>query len=209
MKLLYVTANPKPVELSFSLQVGDRFLEILKSLGKDIIVEKVDVFKDEIPLIDATVMGAWEKLERGGDLSEIESSKIDRMNEILEQFLENDVYVFVTPLWNLGYPPLLKAYIDNIVVARKTFKYTESGAVGLLKGKTAIHIQAAGGVHSHGPIPEYAEQHLRGIMTFLGVEEYHHIVAEGMAFDPSRTEEIMKDALKKAETLAGVIADKA
>jgi FMN-dependent NADH-azoreductase len=70
MRLLYITANPKPVDLSFSLKLGERLLEKLSSLRKDLKIERVDVYKDDIPLIDAMVLTAWGKLEQGAPLSD-------------------------------------------------------------------------------------------------------------------------------------------
>ena len=57
------------------------------------------------------------------------------MNTNLETFMNADRYVFVTPMWNFSYPPVVKAYLDNVAIAGKTFKYTENGTVGLLEGK--------------------------------------------------------------------------
>lgn len=57
------------------------------------------------------------------------------MNTNLETFMNADRYVFVTPMWNFSYPPVVKAYLDNVAIAGKTFKYTENGPVGLLEGK--------------------------------------------------------------------------
>ncbi|PNB70901.1 FMN-dependent NADH-azoreductase, partial [Pseudomonas sp. FW305-BF6] len=70
---------------------------------------------------------------------------------IVTQFVEADKYVFVTPMWNFSFPPVMKSYIDAVCVAGKTFKYTENGPQGLLGGKKALHIQASGGVYSEGP----------------------------------------------------------
>lgn len=64
-----------------------------------------------------------------------EQQKVDRFSEILEEFLSADKYVFVSPMWNLSFPPVLKAYIDAISIAGKTFKYTAEGPQGLLTDK--------------------------------------------------------------------------
>ena len=61
------------------------------------------------------------------------------MNTNLETFMNADRYVFVTPMWNFSYPPVVKAYLDNVAIAGKTFKYTENGSVGLLEGKSTSH----------------------------------------------------------------------
>lgn len=85
------------------------------------------------------------------------------MNTNLETFMHADRYVFVTPMWNFSYPSVVKAYLDNLAIADKTFKYTENGPVGLLEGKKALHIQATGGVYSEGPYAavDFGRNHLK------------------------------------------------
>ena len=76
--------------------------------------------------------GAGEGFEA---LTEVQQQKVATMNTNLETFMNADRYVFVTPMWNFSYPPVVKAYLDNVAIAGKTFKYTENGPVGLLEGK--------------------------------------------------------------------------
>ncbi len=88
--------------------------------------------------IDADVFAAWGKFAAGEGfeaLTEVQQQKIAAMNTNLETFMNADRYVFVTPMWNFSYPPVVKAYLDNVAIAGKTFKYTENGPVGLLEGK--------------------------------------------------------------------------
>ncbi|MCC4268000.1 NAD(P)H-dependent oxidoreductase [Microbacterium schleiferi] len=87
-----------------------------------------------------------------------------------------------------------------IRVAGKTFRYNEQGeAVGLVHGKKALHIQAAGGVfNSQDP----ASQYLRTMLGFIGIDDYTEIAAEGMDHDPARSDEIMAAAFAKVEEAA-------
>ena len=66
------------------------------------------------------------------------------MHALADEFLSYDYYVFVSPIWNLNSPAVLKAYLDNLFIAGKTFAHTANGPKGLLTGKTAIHIQYPG-----------------------------------------------------------------
>jgi FMN-dependent NADH-azoreductase len=70
------------------------------------------------------------------------------------QFLEADKYVFAEPLWNLGIPAVLKAYIDYISVSGVTFRYTAEGPVGMCQNKPAVNITGRGGTYSSGPMAE-------------------------------------------------------
>nr|MBS9407997.1 NAD(P)H-dependent oxidoreductase [Streptococcus oralis] len=88
---------------------------------------------DVVPMIDKTVLSAWEKQGNGQKLTDEEQKVIERMSEILQQFKSANTYVIVLPLHNFNIPSKLKDYMDNIMIARETFKYTETGSVGLLK----------------------------------------------------------------------------
>ena len=85
-------------------------------------------------MIDKDVLTGWGKLRNGDTLTNEEQQKVDRLSAILDEFLAADKYVFVSPMWNLSFPPVLKAYIDAISIAGKTFKYTAEGPQGLLTG---------------------------------------------------------------------------
>jgi FMN-dependent NADH-azoreductase len=202
-KVLYITANPKPVEKSFSLQVGETFLNAYKKAKPEDTIVPIDLFKEEIPPVDGTVLNAWDKLMKNESLSNEEQRILQRRNEILEQFMEADKYIFVTPLWNLSIPSKLKDYIDNIVIAQKTFAYSENGPVGLLKNKKAVHIQATGGIYS-GPASEmeFGNRYLKTILAFIGITDYTHIVAEGMSAMPDKANEILEAAKEKAKAAA-------
>lgn len=208
-KILYITANPKEIDKSYSLQVGRRFIDEYKSQNpKDEIIE-IDVYNSNIPLIDKDILNAWDKLQNGKNFSELTSSekeKVTLFNNFTEQFMSADKYVFVTPLWNFTVPPLMKAYVDTICVAGKTFKYTENGPVGLLKNKKALHIQASGGVYSKGPTVdfEYGNSYLKTVCGFLGIESFQSILVEGMAQEPQKAEVIKNQSIKEAEALAKI-----
>ncbi|MEC0248987.1 FMN-dependent NADH-azoreductase [Paenibacillus chitinolyticus] len=203
-KLLYITANPRGVDRSFGLQVGEHFLEAASKENPDLQVERVDVYEEHIPLIDADVLNGWDKLRAGEALNETEAAALNRMNEVLEQFLSADGYVFVTPMWNLSYPPMLKAYIDNIAIAGKTFRYTANGPEGLMTGKKVVHIQARGGIYSEGPAAdfEFTDKYLRGIMAFIGITDYEHVYVEGIAAYPDKAEELVQGAKTRAAEAA-------
>lgn len=204
-KLLYVTVNPKPVELSFGLQVGEHFLEEYKKANPFDEVEMFDVYKENVPLIDETVLGAWGKLAANVELTKEEAAVVGRMNEILEQFLAADKVVFVTPMWNLSYPPMLKAYLDNLVIAGRTFKYNEQGQpVGLVHNKKVLHIFASGGVYSDGPAKslDYTNPFLQNILAFIGVTDYSLLRVEGMNAFSDKVDEIVTNSKQNAEQLA-------
>jgi FMN-dependent NADH-azoreductase len=208
MKVLYINSNPKPIDQSFGLRLGRHFLNELSNQHENVEVETVNLYEENIPFIDADVLDAWGKLAAGQELSPAQVEKTVRMGELLEQFLSAEMYIFNTPMWNLSYPPMLKAYIDNVVIAGKTFKYSENGPIGLLGGKTAVHVQSRGGVYSEGPAQsfEFTNAYLQGVMAFVGITDYHHLFVEGMAATPDQAEDILADAREKASELAKELA---
>ena len=210
--LLYITANPKLEKESFSLSVGRAFLDTYKQQSPGDQVVELDLYKmEKLPYIDVDVFSGWGKLQQGQSfdgLSQDEKAKVSRINELTDQFVAADKYVFVTPLWNLSIPPRLKSYIDTICIAGKSFEYTENGPVGLLTNKKAVHIQARGGVYTDGPAKdfEFGDRYLRALLGFLGIPEINSIVVEGMAQAPDKAEEIKSKAIEQAKQVAAKFA---
>jgi FMN-dependent NADH-azoreductase len=206
-KVLYITAHPHDHQTSFSLAVGKEFIEAYRQANPNDEVVNMDLYKENIPHIDADVFSGWGKLRSGSDFSQLtdtEKSKVSRLNELVDQFVAADKYVFVSPMWNFSFPPVLKAYIDSICIVGKTFKYTETGPVGLLGNKKALHIQASGGVYSSGPAAGFESGHsyLKKIMQFTGVPSFEGIFVEGMAAAPDQAQSIKEKAIVQALEVA-------
>ncbi|WP_090979648.1 NAD(P)H-dependent oxidoreductase [Paenibacillus sp. CF384] len=205
-KVLYITAHPKNQESSYSMSVGAAFIETYQKENPNDEVIHLDLYQSSIPEIDADVMNGWKKAGEGKALSSAEQSKIARLNELVDQFVEADKYVFVNPIWNFSFPPVLKAYIDSICVAGKTFQYVEGkGPVGLLSSKKAVHIQASGSVLSPGSdfaAFEMGHRHLNVIMKFLGVPNLEGIFVEGTASASDQAKTIIDKSIRKAREVA-------
>ncbi|UCZ54676.1 FMN-dependent NADH-azoreductase [Bacillus shivajii] len=206
-KVLYITAHPHDDTESFSMAVGKAFIDQYKEVNSSHEVIHLDLYKEDIPYIDADVFSGWGKLQTGKgfeDLSTEEKTKVGRLSELCDQFISADKYVFVTPLWNFSFPPIMKAYIDSVAVAGKTFKYTEEGPVGLLTDKKALHIQARGGIYSEGPAAqlEMGHRYLDIVMQFFGVPSFEGIFVEGHAAMPDKAQEIKDDAIARAKDFA-------
>lgn len=205
-KVLYITANPKSKEESYGLSVGDAFIRSYKEVNPKDEITTIDVFGIDVPFIDEVVFSAWGKFGQGKgfeELSSEEQSKISKMGALLEQFMAADKYVFVTPLWNFTVPAHMKAYLDAMCIAGKTFKYTENGPIGLLEGKKALHIQASGGIYSSGPAAQFemGNRYINAIMGFIGVKDRQSIFVEGMNLTPDKANEIKEKAIKEAEEM--------
>jgi FMN-dependent NADH-azoreductase len=103
---------------------------------------------------------------------------------VLDEFLDADVLVIGAPMYNFGVPSQLKAWIDRIAIAGKTFRYTEAGAEGLAGDKKVIIVSSRGGVYSPGSPyapADFQETYLRQVFAFLGVTDIEFVRAEGVA----------------------------
>ncbi|MET3851025.1 FMN-dependent NADH-azoreductase [Paenibacillus sp. OAE614] len=203
--VLYITAHPLNPEESYSLAVGKQFIGAYREANPTDEVVHLDLYKENIPQIDADVLRGWGKLRSGStldQLSEAEKSKVARLEEILNQFMAADKYVFVSPMWNFTVPPVLKAYTDATSIPGKTFKYTEKGPIGLLPGKKALHIQASGSVYSEGPLApiEMGYSYMKTILQFYGIES-EAIFVEGTAVS-ERAPFIKEKAIAQAKEAA-------
>lgn len=197
-KVLYINGNPQTEAQSYSRRVGRYYLESIQAKESDVIIEEINLYEEQIPMIDQEILDAWNRLrnqESFADLTTSQQAKVKAMQGILTQFKEADEYVFVTPLWNFSVPPMMKAYVDNVMIAGETFKYTEAGPVGLLQDKKAVIIQASGGVYIGNPsAKEHGFSFLETVLNFMGVEDVAYVPVEGIAIpgksDAERLEEV-------------------
>src|SRR5437879_10706702 len=102
----------------------------------------------------------------------------------LEQVLAADVIVIGAPVYNFTIPTQLKAWIDRITVAGKTFRYTEKGPQGLAGGKQVIVAVSRGGMRAADASGEFGEPYLKFLFAFLGVDDMRFVRAEGLAISP-------------------------
>ena len=123
---------------------------------------------------------------------------------VLDEFLAADTVVIGAPMYNFTLPTQLKAWIDRIVIAGRTFRYSENGPEGLAKGKRVIIALARGGIYSEGSAAsalEHLETYLRGVFNFIGVEP-EFVVAEGLNLSPDHRQQALDLALGETVQLA-------
>lgn len=195
--VLYIEANIKPEGVSRTFKVSDKFIEAYKQSHPNDSIIELNLYKENIRFLTES------------DINTVFGPKTEesRKHPILKyayQFAEADKYVIAEPLWNLGIPAILKAYIDYITVTGITFKYTAQGPVGLLQGKKAVNISARGGNYSSAPynIYEMGDRYLRTIFGFFGITDYTTIAAESLDVIGQDVEAIVGNAIKQAQDLA-------
>ncbi len=116
---------------------------------------------------------------------------------LVSQFLAADVIVVGAPLYNFSIPSQLKAWIDRVAQVGRTFKYTETGPVGLAGGKTVIVASTRGGVYSTsegGRAMEHQESYLQTVFGFFGISDVRYVRAEGVAMGDAKKAEALDSA---------------
>ncbi|MDW5444309.1 FMN-dependent NADH-azoreductase [Polaromonas sp. SM01] len=143
------------------------------------------------------------RVPAGAELSDAQKRENAVSEALVSQFLAADVVVIGAPMYNFTIPTQLKAWIDRVAQAGRTFKYTETGPVGLATGKTVIVASTRGGAYSTsdaGNATEHQESFLKIVFGFFGITDVRFVRAEGLA---------MGDAAKAAAVTAAAIEIKA
>ena len=123
---------------------------------------------------------------------------------MLDEFLAADIVVLGAPMYNFTIPSQLKAWIDRIVVAGKTFKYSAQGVEGLAGNKRVIVAISRGGYYGADTpmaVAEHLETYLRWVFGFIGVKNVEFISADGIQVGPDHREKAVAGALKATSDL--------
>jgi FMN-dependent NADH-azoreductase len=157
------------------------------ALGRSIPNLKIvrrDLDSDPLPHLGSRHLAAAQPNSTADDATRKDAEKAAAA---LQEFLDADIVVIGAPMYNFAIASQLKAWIDRIVIAGKTFRYSEAGPVGLAGGKKVIVASARGNIYASGtPLEsfDFQEKYLRKIFGFIGVEDIEFIRAEGIAFSP-------------------------
>ena len=131
--------------------------------------------------------GAHLAAAQGAPVDDSVKSDVALGQTALEEFLAADIVVVGVPMYNLGVPSQIKAWIDRISVAGKTFSYGEHGPIGLCGGKKLVIASSRGGVYSEGSHAapyDHQETYLKAAFGFLGITDITFVRAEGVAMGP-------------------------
>lgn len=123
--------------------------------------------------------------------AEVAESKV-----VLDEFLAADTIILGVPMYNFSLPSQLKAWIDRVAVAGKTFRYTAEGPEGLAKGKKVIIVSTRGGHYSAGPaaVMDHQESYLKTVLGFIGITDVEVVRAEGLNLSPDSKIEAISEA---------------
>ena len=199
-QVLTIVANPR--SNSVTRRLLQSFLTAYKRCYPADVITELDVYQCDIPVIDDAVIKAWDKPPQERLPSDLQAlSRIDRFTD---QFIAADKIVIAAPMWNLHFPPQLLAYLAMVMVAGKTFVYTEQGCQGLLRDKPVMLLHVRGGIFSAGSLQamDFATPHLRSLCAMIGLTDFRSVICEGIEQAPDQAEKLLQQAMRQAEQMA-------
>jgi FMN-dependent NADH-azoreductase len=196
MKLLHLDSSvlgPHSVSRQVSAAIVDRLRQATPSL--DIVYR--DLAQTPLAHLSgshlAAAQGAPAPAELGPDLAASAA--------VLDEFLAADIIVIGAPMYNFTIPSQLKAWIDRVLVAGKTFSYGANGPQGLAGGKRVIVAISRGGYYGPAALGEHLETYLRWVFGFIGITSPEFIFADGIQVGPDHREKAVAGALEAATSL--------
>lgn len=172
----------------------DLTTRILERLAPEKVITRD--LTEELPLIDGNWVGAnFTPADKRTDEQKAALSLSDTM---IAELNEADTIVIGLPIYNFSVPARLKAWVDQVARAGVTFRYTEAGPEGLLKGKRAILAVASGGTPVGSEI-DFATTYLKQVLGFIGITEVTIVAADQLAIDADGS---VKNAYSAVEQIA-------
>jgi FMN-dependent NADH-azoreductase len=199
MKLLHLDSSVLGPH-SVSRQVSAAAVERLRQANPGLVVTYRDLTQTPLAHLTGSHLAAGE----GAPVEPALRDDVAAGQAMLEEFLAADVVVIGAPMYNFTLPSQLKAWIDRIVVAGKTFKYGAAGVEGLAGNKRVVIAISRGGYYGAGtPMAalEHLETYLRGVFGFIGVKNLEFISADGIQVGPDHREKAVAGALQAANSL--------
>jgi FMN-dependent NADH-azoreductase len=199
MKLLHIDSSvlgPHSVSRQVSAAIVDRLVNAAPGLD----MTYRDLTATPLHHLSGSHLAAAQGAEPAGALQ----PDLAAGQAVLEEFLAADIVVIGAPMYNFTIPSQLKAWIDRIVVAGKTFRYGAQGVEGLAGNKRVIIAISRGGFYGAGTpaaVGEHLETYLRWVFGFIGIANPEIISADGIQTGPENREKAVAGALQAATNL--------
>ena len=162
-------------------------------------VTEIDLNAQPLPHLEMSEIGAW--MTPAAERSREQQALAARSDELIAKIEAADAIVFGVPMYNFALPSQLKALLDRLARAGVTFKYTETGPVGLLKDKPVIFALARGGIYANSPADSQVP-FLKTFFNFVGLTQLHFVYAEGLNMGPEAAEKGLGAAQQQLTELA-------
>ena len=199
MKLLHIDSSISS-EGSASRQLSAAIVAAFTSTMPGLDVIRRDLDADPIPHLDSRRLPTVRPANAPEGATGVPDPEGARA---LDEFLAADIVVIGTPMYNFAIPSQLKAWIDRILIAGKTFRYSQTGPIGLAGGKRVILASSRGGLYAPGmpfEANDFQERYLRAVFAFIGIEDFEIVRAEGLALGQELREAAIGAALAAIPT---------
>ncbi len=184
---------------SQSNQLADHFVAEWQAAHPADQLTVRDLAANPIPVLDGELVGALRPSD--ASLTPRQQDALALSDTLIAELQANDIVVIAAPMYNFNIPTQLKNYFDLIARAGVTFRYTEQGPEGLVKGKRAIVLSSRGGIHKGTPT-DLLEPYLRLFLGFIGISDVEFVFAEGFGYGPEVAKKAAEDAKAQLSTLA-------
>ena len=182
-----------------SSQLANRLVANWKAKNPDGNVVVRDLAAEPVPHLDGARFGSF--LAKPEERTAEQKAVVAYSDALIDELKAADVIVLGLPLYNFGIPSTLKSYIDHIARAGSTFRYTETGPVGLLTGKKVYVLAARGGKYAGTPLDSQTD-YIRAFFGFLGMSDIEFVYAEGLAMGEEPKQAALAQAHQQLEQLA-------
>jgi FMN-dependent NADH-azoreductase len=192
MKILRISCSPRGRE-GESHKLSEKIIRSLSERSNTTSVIDRMIGLDPVPHIDRAYVMPLSAMYPGS------SGSIERSEELVRELDGADVLVLATPMHNLGMPSALKAWIDHVVRAGRTFQVTPEGKVGGLRDRPVFLAIASGGRFSgaHARQPDFLTPHLKAVLGTIGLHDVTIFTIEGTGFGLQILEEGRHEADRK------------
>jgi FMN-dependent NADH-azoreductase len=198
MNILQINSSAR-AEASHSTRLATSIVEKLRAANPSATLGVRDLTRQPHPELDeAALQALFTPAERR---TPEQATRVALDDELIAEVQAADAIVVGVPMYNFGIPAALKNWIDAISRAQITFRYTEKGPEGLLKGKTVYFALTRGGVHRDTPLDTQAP-YLKTVFGFLGITEQRYVYAEGLAMGAEAEQRALASARAQIEELA-------
>ena len=200
MKLLHIDSSALGTQ-SVSRRLTAKIAKQWQAAHPGTVVDYLDLVANPPAHLSADSLG-FRMGPAAAGITEVQRQENAISEALVSQFLAADVVVLGAPMYNFSVPSQLKAWIDRIAQAGRTFTYTDKGPKGLAGGKTVVVVSSRGGAYGDESAYDHQESYLKTLFGFLGVSDFRVVRAEGLAMGDAAKTQAVEAAMTQIKALS-------
>ncbi len=207
-KVLYITANSKPENLSASKTVGRAVIDRLKAHYPEFTFEELDLYAENIPRPKYAYFSSRSCPVCGTALQALSASEqedVRKMIQLCDQFISASIYILAAPMWSLSFPGILKDYLDCVILKDKTITFKNQKPSGLLNDRDRffLYVQSSGGSVPWivRPALNKGLNYVEDIIKFLGISRVETLLVDDTGITAEEGRQAIEKAKKKIDTI--------